>query len=387
MAQEEQLKTFSNLYFSISSKELYSAINNKAVGLDSISNCLLKLFNSILTNGSYPTNWKKAYLSPIHKGGTLDNPNNYRGIHVSILSCVAKLLNTILTKRLDDFLNNHNLINPVQIGFTKKARTSDHMFVLRTLIEKYTKDKNGKLFACFIDFRKAFDRVIHDIMLYKLLRIGIAGNFYTVIKDMFVGNHLNVRMKNGFTQSFLSIIGVRQGDTLNPDLFKIFINGLPDIFDDSCHGVDMGSYHLNCLLYADDVILLSQNEVGLQKCLKKLESYCADWCLEVNLDKTKILVFNKTGKLYKHEFKFTGETLDCVREYKYLGVKGIFKLKSIFSSTYPKSSVVFHIFDHTIKPILTYGCEIWASMSKTVRTTENILDCLYQKSSRRKAAY
>ena len=51
---------------------------------------------------------------------------------------------------------------------------------LRTLIEKYTKDKCDKLFACFIDFRKAFDTVIHDIMLYKLLKIGIAGNFYNI---------------------------------------------------------------------------------------------------------------------------------------------------------------------------------------------------------------
>ena len=110
---------------------------------------------------------------------------------------------------------------------------------------------------------------------------------------MYVVNHLNVRMKNGIMQSFLSTIGVRLGDILSPDLFKIFINDLPCIFDDSCHGVDMGSYDLNCLLYADDVILLSQNEVGLQKCLKKLKSYCADWCLEVNLDKTKILVFNR----------------------------------------------------------------------------------------------
>ena len=154
---------------------------------------------------------------------------------------------------------------------------------------------------------------------------------------------------------------------------------------------------MNCLLHAAG-ILLSQNEVGLQTCLKKLESYCADWCLEVNLDNTKILVFYKTSKLYKHEFNFNGETLDCVREYKYLGVtfclsglfsvasselykkapKGIFKLKSIFGSTYPKSSIASHIFDHTIKPILTYGCEIWASMSKTVRTTENIIDSLYQ---------
>ena len=76
------------------------------------------------------------------------------------------------------------------------------MFVLRTLIEKYTKDKGGKLFTCFIDFCKAFDTVICEILLYKLLRIGIAGNFYNVIKDMYVDNYLNVKLLNGFTQSF-----------------------------------------------------------------------------------------------------------------------------------------------------------------------------------------
>ena len=142
-----------------------------------LKNCLLKVFISILTNGSYPSNWKKAYLSPFHKGGTLDDLNYYR--ELLILSCIAKLFNTLLnTMRLDDFLNN-----PVQTGFTKKARI-DHMFVLRSLIEKYTKDKYGKLYACLIDFHKAFDRVSHDIMLYKLLRMGIAGNFYNVIKYM-----------------------------------------------------------------------------------------------------------------------------------------------------------------------------------------------------------
>ena len=112
------------------------------------------------------------------------------------------------------------------------------MFVLRTLTEKYTKDKCGKLFACFIDFRKAFDTVIHDIMLYKLLKIGIAGNFYSIIKNMYKDNYLNVKMQKGFTQSFVSIIGIRKCDTLSPDLFKIFINDLPDIFDKDCHGVD-----------------------------------------------------------------------------------------------------------------------------------------------------
>ena len=82
----------------------------------------------------------------------------------SILSCVAKLFNAILTKRLDNFLEEKKIINPLQIGFTKKARTSDHMFVLRTIIEKYTHEKKGKLYTCFIDFHKAFDRAIHALI-------------------------------------------------------------------------------------------------------------------------------------------------------------------------------------------------------------------------------
>ena len=98
------------------------------------------------------------------------------------------------------------------------------MFVLRTLIEKYSSGKNGKLYACFIDFHKAFDRVIHTLMLYKLRNVGVSGIFYNVIKNMYVSNNLCVKMKSGFTQLFLSTISVRQGDTLSPDLFKVFIN-------------------------------------------------------------------------------------------------------------------------------------------------------------------
>ena len=185
-------------------------------------------------------------------------------------------------------------------------------------------------------------------------------------------------MKSGFTQPFASNIGVRQGETLSPDLFKIFINDLPDVFDNGCYGVDVGTYHLNCLLYADDVILLSRSEAGLQRCIAKLEQYCDEWCLEVNLDKSKVLIFNKTGKLYTTSFTYKGRKLECVKEYKYLGVtfcasgifssasselykkalKGVFKLKSIFGTDYPNVNVALHIFDHTIKPILTYGCEI-----------------------------
>ena len=101
------------------------------------------------------------------------------------MSCLAKLFNTILNNRLDDFILKHKIIDSKQIGFKRGARTSDHMFILRSLIEKYTKD-DGKLFVCFIDFKKAFDLVDHNFLLYKMNKIGIKGNFYHLLKDMYV---------------------------------------------------------------------------------------------------------------------------------------------------------------------------------------------------------
>ena len=72
-------------------------------------------------------------------------------------------------------------------------------------------------------------------------------------------------------------------------------SGYSHIFDTSCDGIDTGMLHFNCLLYADDVILLSTTEAGLQNCISKFEKYCDDWCIEVNLVKSKVMIFNKAG--------------------------------------------------------------------------------------------
>jgi hypothetical protein len=123
-------------------------------------------------------------------GNCLD-PNNYRGICVS--SCLGKLLCSILNEKLIKFAKERNLIHPTQIGFMPGNRTADHILTLSTLHDKYVKqNENGKIYACFVDFKKAFDSVWHQGLYYKLLENQIGGHFFDLIKDMYTPT-LNVQ--------------------------------------------------------------------------------------------------------------------------------------------------------------------------------------------------
>jgi hypothetical protein len=84
-----------------------------------------------------------------------------------MMSCLAKLFNKILSNRLEKFFETNNIIKKEQIGFMKKSRTSDHVFILRTLIDKMKIIGKSKLFCCFVDFRKAFDTVVHPALFLK----------------------------------------------------------------------------------------------------------------------------------------------------------------------------------------------------------------------------
>ena len=154
----------------------------------------------------------KWYLNPIYKSGVRSDPSNYRSI--SIMSCHGKLFNSILNTRLNEYLTENNIIDKTQIGFQKKARTSYHMFVLHTLMEKYTKQNTLKLYTCAIDFRKAFDSILHQVLFLNLQRIGINSPFYNIVKNMYADNILRmIKIGQGLTDEFLSELGVRQGDT------------------------------------------------------------------------------------------------------------------------------------------------------------------------------
>lgn len=196
---------------------------------------------------------------------------------------------------------------------------------------------------------------------------------------MYSKSLLSVKVGYELTEPFASNIGVRQGDVLSPNLFKIFINDLPKYLESSIDHVCLNNVKVNCLLYADDVVLLSKSALGLQNNLKLLENFCNDWCIDVNTTKTKVLIFNKTGRLFNEKFTFRGNFIESIRKYKYLGIiftlsgsfteakhdlynkatKALFKLKSYVLSLGPSIKSSLHIYNHTIKTILNYSSEIW----------------------------
>ena len=161
--------------------------NNKASGSDCITNEMLqiscymnidvyvKLFNLILKSGIYPTLWRKIVIKPIFKGGCFNDPSNYRGIALS--SCLGNFFLKVLYNRLEKYLEGNELICREQIGFRKGSRTSDHILTLKTIIDKAFKSSK-KIYACFIDFRKAFDTINRDALFYKLSYYNIDGPFF-----------------------------------------------------------------------------------------------------------------------------------------------------------------------------------------------------------------
>lgn len=327
-------RNFNELDFHISKAEISKAIsklkNSKSPGLDKISNNMLKcaqnellpslekIFNACLTSGNYPKNWAAGYITPIHKSGDISDPNNYRGI--SVTSAIGKLFNSILDNRLDNFLEKLNIIDTCQVGFTKKARTTDHLFILKCIIDTYCNSKNGRVFACFVDFQKAFDTVVHTGIKIKLLQIGVRFLFYNIISKMYEISRSCVKIKNGITNFFSTKVGVKQGNNLSPNLFKIFINDFTDYIKNSSDPVLLNENTVHSLMYADDIIILSSTAEGLQAKLNILDKYCDDWCLTVNPTKTKVLIFNKAGRHLQHKFNYKDNVIECVQHCKYLGV-------------------------------------------------------------------
>ena len=123
--------------------------------------------------------------------------------------------------------------------------------------------------------------------------MGIDGNILQLLQNMYQQVQYCVKLNGKVSKPFNSSIGVKQGCVLSPLLFNMYVSDIPDIFDDACHPVTVNSLTTNSMLFADDLVLLSESAEDIQRCLGKLENYCHQWGLTINQDKTKVIIFNK----------------------------------------------------------------------------------------------
>ena len=221
---------------------------------------LHKLFQLLFDSGKIPTEWRKAVICPILKDSSSDKrmPLNYRGI--SLLSCISKVYSALINKRLTSHLEQNNLLADEQNGFRKDRSCEDHVFTLNSIIKN-----NTNVYTAYIDLKKAFDYVDRDMLLYKLLKLGVDGKIYQSIKSMYEKTIATIKINNKTTKWFDCRSGVAQGNNLSPTIFSAFINDIVKDINDLGFGIPVGDTSILLLLYADDIVLIADSARMVQK--------------------------------------------------------------------------------------------------------------------------
>ncbi len=186
----------------------------------------------------------------------------------------------MLNVRLTKFCNDNFIVKVMQAGFREGYSTTDHVFVIKNLIDLFL-SKKKKLHSLYIDYRKAFDLVWRDGLWHKLVKVGIDGKIIRVIKNMYSNIKYCVSLNIEFSDYFVSYRGVRQGENLSPLLFSLYVNDIEEyLLENNCNYNKFDDKWMDNMLrvlvflYADDAVILAQDETGIRNALTATELYC-----------------------------------------------------------------------------------------------------------------
>ena len=226
-----------------------------------------------------------------------------------------------MNERLKKWALQNDIITDAQFRFKAEYSTVDAIFILDSFINKMIKNKK-KLYCAFIDLKRAFDSVYRKELWFKLINSGINGKLFDLIRSIYHEVKSCVENTNTLSDFFKSEVGLLQGEVLSPFLFSLFLNDLElYLQQDQNAGLTLEQLSIYLLLFADDAVLFSDTIEGLQSSLNNLESYCKKWNLEVNVDKSKIVVFCKAGILNRREvWTYGGSEIELVSSFNYLGI-------------------------------------------------------------------
>jgi len=358
----------------------------KATGPDNISAKILKeagltivpsltrLINICLSTSIVPDMWKKAHVIPIHKQGDRHIFSNYRPI--SLLSVVSKILEKVVFKHVYNYFYATDLLSSHQSGFRPGDSTVNQLaYLYHTFCQAIDAKKDIKIVFC--DVSKAFDKVWHKGLLYKLHKTGVRGRLLSWFEN-YLSQRLQRVVIKGQHSSWGGIeAGVPQGSVLGPLLFLVYINDLVDEVDCAIK------------LFADDTTLYVTFDdqdacaVSLNTNLTKIKKWADTWLVNFNPTKTECMTISLKRNVVKIPVCYDNKPLTDVNQHKHLGVTfnnkltwndhiqslllRISKLKDVMFYLKNKlaRSTLEHIYKSFVRPKLEYASIVWADCSES----------------------
>jgi hypothetical protein len=376
--------------------------NKKAPGHDQITNeiikqsptsftqCLTTILNKCMQNHYFPTTLKKSIVIPIPKPKKNPlYPQNYRPI--SLIPTIGKILEIIINLDLKSHTDKHNIIPDTQFGFRQYHST---IMQIARIINQITINTNlNKTTALTtIDLTKAFDTIWHDALINKLIHNKYPKHLIQIIFHYLQHRTFQVKYNKTLSDPHPITTGVPQGGVLSPQLYNIYTSDIPT------------DKTTEIALFADDTAIVTtstqtkQSNKYTQRHLTLLENYYNTWRLVPNPEKSTITYFGKNRKRKNHTStpslynqpipetdttKYLGLTIDKNLTFQKHIQQTIAKANTVRKKLHPllnkKSKLNINtktkIYKIYIRPIITYGCQIWSIANETnlkkLRTFEN----------------
>lgn len=326
------------------------------------------LFNLSLRSGVFPALWKKFYVVPVHKKGRKDLIENYRPI--AKLSPIPKVFEAIICDYLS--FSCRSILSSKQHGFIKGRSTVTNLvefssFCLNEL------ERGNQVDCVYTDFTKAFDKLSHKVLNFKLENLGLHSHLVQWIRSYLSQRSFRIRFSSYFSRVVEVTSGVPQGSHLGPLLFTLFLNDLFQLIN-----------HSNILAYADDIkIFKSISNINDLLVLQSDLSIFSEWCLKshmtLNTSKCFIMTFTKKSPCFSHQYELQGNPLIRCDSITDLGVVLDPKLtfQAHFESIINRSNsslgfirrwsrelhepyVLKSLFCAFVRPILEYASVVWS---------------------------
>ena len=280
----------------ISEEDVLEALNSldpdKSSGIDTIGPRVLKkcanflcgplhhLFSTSLSKHTVPSEWRIHVITPVHKSGDKSQVNNYRPI--SLLCNTSKVLEQLVYSKIISHITR--FLTPQQFGFLKNKSTAQQLLILFNIILS----TNHQTDVIYFNFKKVFDSVPHNELLFKLKSLGISGNLWLWFKLYLSNRYQCVKINNKYSHLLPVLSGIPQGSILGPLLFLIYVNDIPDHISKSL-----------LYLFADDTKCLKtisdpSDVFELQHDINSLNLWSVQWGLLFNPTKIVQISFKST---------------------------------------------------------------------------------------------